>query len=88
VRRFLSACEKTPRKQEKTSVFSKTQNCSWNVFLCSSQVGLIRVNLLQLSLLMCLYAKKHVFATRLIHVVEQLTHMTLLNPQSINCLMH
>lgn len=40
VRRILSTCEETPRKQDKNLVISvslKTQSCSWNVLSCPSQ---------------------------------------------------
>lgn len=40
MRRILRACEKTPRKQDKTlvaSVSSKAGDCYWNAFLCLSQ---------------------------------------------------
>ena len=56
---ILSACEKTPRKQESV-------NCSWNVLLCPSQVQRIHVSFLriiplQLAIIMCLCAlgEKH-----------------------------
>lgn len=85
VRGILSACEKAPKNTSPvTSVSSKTWNCSWNVFLCSSQVQWIGMRLLQLLLVIC-------FATCSLSLWlytagqrENLTQVTLLNPKSIN----
>lgn len=100
-RRILSACEKPPRNQDKslvTSVSSKTRNCSWTVLLSSSKVAdkseftsIIHYN--WLSVFVYTSLRKNTFChVRLAHhmqsafVIGCFMHVTLLNPQSINCL--
>lgn len=59
-----NSCEENPKKtrQEPCDLsFFKTQNCSWGVIVCFSQVCGIGVDLLQLLFWLCLYVMFWVF---------------------------
>lgn len=79
---ILSPFEKTLRKwHEFCDVsFFKTQNDTYNVLSCSSQRKEVGMSLLQL-------LENHVCHLWLVLVIEYVTHVSILNPQRINCFM-
>lgn len=95
--RLLSACEKTPRKQDKNSIWPQfPQNCEIDIGVCfCAPPRYNRVSLFQIThyncLLLFVSIEKHFCHEWLVHqmqlvlVIVQFAYVTPLDPQSKNC---
>lgn len=96
VRRILSACEKTPRKQDKSRdlSFFKNTGLFWECVLAPLLGVVDRTGFTsdysssqtgQPAIAICLNASTEIHGLPYAEIVYLFTHRTLLKPQRINC---